>query len=134
RAVTSWWGILYGARGHGGKERRGASRARRNSLIRVTGRRPGRNRSGSTGRITGRRWTPASPGAGTRWGTPARILKALRTRCVSPGPHPPENQESGPAMRVYVPLTLPGLAKAHESGELGDGPLVAYAVTPALRE
>ncbi|WP_239076239.1 hypothetical protein, partial [Streptomyces sp. SID9913] len=37
-------------------------------------------------------------------------------------------------MRVYVPLTLPGLAKAHESGELGDGPLVAYAVTPALRE
>lgn len=37
-------------------------------------------------------------------------------------------------MRVYVPLTLPGLAKAHETGELGDGPLVAYAVTPALRE
>ncbi|EFE69136.1 MULTISPECIES: DUF6912 family protein [Streptomyces] len=37
-------------------------------------------------------------------------------------------------MRVYVPLTLPGLAEAHRTGELGDGPLLAYAVTPALRE
>ncbi|WP_409240430.1 DUF6912 family protein [Streptomyces sp. PA5.6] len=37
-------------------------------------------------------------------------------------------------MRVYVPLTLPRLAEAHEAGELGPGPLVAYAVTPALRE
>jgi hypothetical protein len=37
-------------------------------------------------------------------------------------------------MRVYVPLTLPGLAEAHRTGELGDGPFVAYAVTPALRE
>ncbi|MFD5267785.1 DUF6912 family protein [Streptomyces sp. NPDC058335] len=38
-------------------------------------------------------------------------------------------------MRVYVPLTLPGLAEAHKTGELGPaGPLVAYAVTPALRE
>ncbi|MDQ0961426.1 hypothetical protein QFZ66_005304 [Streptomyces sp. B4I13] len=37
-------------------------------------------------------------------------------------------------MRVYVPLTLPGLAEAHKTGELGAGPLVAYAVTPALRE
>ncbi|GHH31966.1 DUF6912 family protein [Streptomyces candidus] len=37
-------------------------------------------------------------------------------------------------MRVYVPLTLPGLAAAHEAGELGPGPLVAYAVTPGLRE
>ncbi|WP_030017892.1 DUF6912 family protein [Streptomyces monomycini] len=37
-------------------------------------------------------------------------------------------------MRVYVPLTLPGLAAAHEAGELGPGPLDAYAVTPALRE
>ncbi|MEU3949212.1 hypothetical protein [Streptomyces sp. NPDC029526] len=37
-------------------------------------------------------------------------------------------------MRVYVPLTLPGLAEAHAAGELGDGPVVAYAVTPALRE
>jgi hypothetical protein len=37
-------------------------------------------------------------------------------------------------MRVYVPTTLPGLAEAHKTGELGPGPLVAYAVTPALRE
>ncbi|WP_407552632.1 hypothetical protein QOM21_22425 [Streptomyces sp. Pv4-95] len=37
-------------------------------------------------------------------------------------------------MRVYVPLTLSGLAEAHSSGELGPGPLDAYAVTPALRE
>ena len=37
-------------------------------------------------------------------------------------------------MRVYVPLTLPGLAEAHKTGELGSGPFVAYAVTPALRE
>ncbi|ALC22860.1 DUF6912 family protein [Streptomyces pristinaespiralis] len=37
-------------------------------------------------------------------------------------------------MRVYVPLTLPGLAAAHKAGELGPGPLTAYAVTPGLRE
>ncbi|MFI9585224.1 DUF6912 family protein [Streptomyces sp. NPDC052236] len=37
-------------------------------------------------------------------------------------------------MRVYVPLTLPGLAEAHTTGTLGPGPLAAYAVTPALRE
>ncbi|MFD5033747.1 DUF6912 family protein [Streptomyces sp. NPDC058220] len=37
-------------------------------------------------------------------------------------------------MRVYVPLTLPGLAEAHKTGELGPGPLTAYAVTPGLRE
>jgi len=37
-------------------------------------------------------------------------------------------------MRVYVPLTLPGLAEAYKTGELGPGPLVACAVTPALRE
>ncbi|MFD5453174.1 MULTISPECIES: DUF6912 family protein [unclassified Streptomyces] len=37
-------------------------------------------------------------------------------------------------MRVYVPLTLSGLAEAHRTGRLGTGPLVAYAVTPALRE
>ncbi|MGW2685993.1 DUF6912 family protein [Streptomyces sp. NPDC001414] len=37
-------------------------------------------------------------------------------------------------MRVYVPLTLPGLAEAHQTGELGTGPFAAYAVTPALRE
>ncbi|MER6464695.1 DUF6912 family protein [Streptomyces sp. NPDC001288] len=37
-------------------------------------------------------------------------------------------------MRVYVPLTLPGLAEAHKTGELGTGSFAAYAVTPALRE
>ena len=37
-------------------------------------------------------------------------------------------------MRVYVPLTLPGLAEAYKTGGLGAEPLVAYAVTPALRE
>lgn len=37
-------------------------------------------------------------------------------------------------MRVYVPLTLAGLAAAHRAGELGPGPFTAYAVTPALRE
>ncbi|GAA3129632.1 DUF6912 family protein [Streptomyces rectiviolaceus] len=43
-------------------------------------------------------------------------------------------------MRVYVPLTLRRLAEAYEAGELGLGPgseqgsLIAYAVTPALRE
>jgi len=37
-------------------------------------------------------------------------------------------------MRVYVPLTLPGLAEAYRTGELGSGAFVAYAVTPALRE
>ncbi|GAA2772258.1 MULTISPECIES: DUF6912 family protein [Streptomyces] len=37
-------------------------------------------------------------------------------------------------MRVYVPLTLPGLAEAHKTGELGGGSFLAYAVTPALRE
>lgn len=52
----------------------------------------------------------------------ARILRA------SP------DYESGLPMRVYVPLTLPGLAQAHKAGELGPGPLTAYAVTPGLRE
>ncbi|MFI6349597.1 DUF6912 family protein [Streptomyces sp. NPDC050560] len=37
-------------------------------------------------------------------------------------------------MRVYVPLTLPGLAEAHRTGALGPAPFTAYAVTPALRE
>ncbi|TLS39578.1 hypothetical protein FE633_46140 [Streptomyces montanus] len=37
-------------------------------------------------------------------------------------------------MRVYVPLTLSGLAEAYKTGELGAGPFVAHAVTPALRE
>jgi len=37
-------------------------------------------------------------------------------------------------MRVYVPLTLSGLAEAYKTGELGAGPVAAFAVTPALRE
>ncbi|MER6916616.1 hypothetical protein ABT354_33610 [Streptomyces sp. NPDC000594] len=37
-------------------------------------------------------------------------------------------------MRVYVPLTLSGLAEAHTRGELGPGPVTAYGVTPGLRE
>ena len=37
-------------------------------------------------------------------------------------------------MRVYLPLTLPGLAAALEAGELGPAPQPAFAVTPALRE
>jgi hypothetical protein len=37
-------------------------------------------------------------------------------------------------MRVYVPLTLSGLAEAYKTGELGAGPVMAYGVTPALRE
>ncbi|MEN3584732.1 hypothetical protein AAH978_11345 [Streptomyces sp. ZYX-F-203] len=36
-------------------------------------------------------------------------------------------------MRVYLPLTLPGLAAASGTGELGAAPLRAHAVTPALR-
>lgn len=37
-------------------------------------------------------------------------------------------------MRVYVPFTPSGLAAAHAAREIGPTPLVAYAVTPALRE
>ncbi|MFG2196349.1 DUF6912 family protein [Streptomyces sp. NPDC048639] len=37
-------------------------------------------------------------------------------------------------MRVYVPTTLPGLTAIYKAGELGPGPLDAFAVTPALRE
>ncbi|RKN39835.1 DUF6912 family protein [Streptomyces hoynatensis] len=37
-------------------------------------------------------------------------------------------------MRVYVPLTLPGLARLHRAGRTDPPPLTAYAVTPALRE
>ncbi|WP_326697814.1 hypothetical protein OG909_11000 [Streptomyces sp. NBC_01754] len=36
-------------------------------------------------------------------------------------------------MRVYVPLTLSGLAAAHGTGEIGPGPVTAYAVTEGLR-
>ncbi|MEV6598171.1 hypothetical protein AB0M36_15005 [Actinoplanes sp. NPDC051346] len=37
-------------------------------------------------------------------------------------------------VRVYVPATVPMLAALRDSGRLGDGPVVAHAVTPALRE
>ncbi|NRQ36169.1 hypothetical protein HII36_30680 [Nonomuraea sp. NN258] len=37
-------------------------------------------------------------------------------------------------MRVYLPCTLPALARAVEAGEIGPAPLTGYAVTPALTE
>ncbi len=37
-------------------------------------------------------------------------------------------------MRVYLPCTLPALARAVEAGELGPAPMTGYAVTPALTE
>jgi hypothetical protein len=37
-------------------------------------------------------------------------------------------------MRVYVPLTLSGLAEVHRTGSLGAAPVTAYGVTPGLRE
>lgn len=37
-------------------------------------------------------------------------------------------------VRVYVPATVPLLGLLRESGQLGPGPLIAHAVTPALRE
>jgi hypothetical protein len=37
-------------------------------------------------------------------------------------------------MRVYLPSTLPALADVLEQGEVGQPPLRAFAVTPALRE
>ncbi|MBB5624611.1 hypothetical protein BJ981_000310 [Sphaerisporangium krabiense] len=37
-------------------------------------------------------------------------------------------------MRVYLPCTLPGLARAAATGEVGPAPLTGYAVTPALIE
>ncbi|MCG5218470.1 DUF6912 family protein [Streptosporangium soli] len=37
-------------------------------------------------------------------------------------------------MRVYLPCTLPGLARVADAGELGPAPLTGYAVTPALVE
>ena len=37
-------------------------------------------------------------------------------------------------VRVYVPATVPMLAQMRASGQLGAGPTVAHAVTPALRE
>ncbi len=37
-------------------------------------------------------------------------------------------------MRVYLPCTLPALARMLAEGELGPAPLTGYAVTPALIE
>lgn len=37
-------------------------------------------------------------------------------------------------MRVYLPTTFPALAAAAAAGSFGPAPLLAYAVTPALRE
>jgi hypothetical protein len=37
-------------------------------------------------------------------------------------------------MRVYIPSTIPLLDAACHVGEFGPAPLIAYAVTPALRE
>jgi hypothetical protein len=37
-------------------------------------------------------------------------------------------------VRVYVPATVPMLTELRASGQLGAGPTVAHAVTPALRE
>ena len=37
-------------------------------------------------------------------------------------------------VRVYVPATVPMLAEMRAAGQLGAGPTVAHAVTPALRE
>ncbi|MGW4637847.1 DUF6912 family protein [Sphaerisporangium sp. NPDC004334] len=37
-------------------------------------------------------------------------------------------------MRVYLPCTLPSLARVAGAGEVGPAPLTGYAVTPALVE
>jgi hypothetical protein len=37
-------------------------------------------------------------------------------------------------IRVYVPATIPTLAALRKQGELGPPPVLAHAVTPALRE
>jgi hypothetical protein len=37
-------------------------------------------------------------------------------------------------VRVYVPATVPMLAALRASGHLGDGSVLAHAVTPSLRE
>jgi hypothetical protein len=37
-------------------------------------------------------------------------------------------------MRVYLPATLPALARLLRTGEIGSAPVHGFAVTPALRE
>lgn len=41
---------------------------------------------------------------------------------------------SGTTVRVYLPLTLEGLAELERTGGCGPAPLRVHAVTPALRE
>lgn len=86
---------------------------------------------GVPGDFRGGKWTPPGLGAGTRKGTPRTYPEAPPDgAAAAPGTRPRKR----PDMRVYVPLTLSGLAEAYRTGELGAGPLAAYAVTPALRE
>ena len=37
-------------------------------------------------------------------------------------------------MRVFLPSTLPALARALQAGQVGPGPVPGFAVTPSLRE
>jgi hypothetical protein len=41
---------------------------------------------------------------------------------------------SNELIRIYVPATVPMLTELRASGQLGDGPVAAHAVTPMLRE
>jgi Family of unknown function (DUF6912) len=41
---------------------------------------------------------------------------------------------SGPHVRVYLPVTLPAVARLLRDGEIQPAPVRGYAVTPALRE
>src|SRR3954447_7788620 len=66
------------------------------------------------------RWNRAS---GSRRGG------VLRGRSTSGGSVPITD-----LVRVYVPATVPMLAQMWACGQLGAGPTVAHAVTPALRE
>jgi hypothetical protein len=49
-----------------------------------------------------------------------------------PGPRPYGRLSS--TMRVFLPSTLPDLARALDAGQVGTGPRPGFAVTPALRE
>nr|BFD84486.1 hypothetical protein StreXyl84_38870 [Streptomyces sp. Xyl84] len=87
-------GTLYGTRLGGGKEGTGRVGGRADSPIRVIleTRAPGtagRNR-GAPGEARGVRWTPAEVRPGTRKGTPARILKAVRVASPVPPGAPSE--------------------------------------------
>jgi hypothetical protein len=58
-------------------------------------------------------------------------IRRCRTGTVEPQE---ENVPITELVRVYVPATVPMLAALRASGRLGDGPAVAHAVTPSLRE